>query len=341
MPRFLVAALAALLLLPAAATAKEFPRAHAVDLGSAGYGPGGLPDLDAKPRIPKWLSRWSSGNVHSADHWGNEAAVEQQFQDEHGHILTLATENPGVDLTPFANLLASTYHDDEIQTVHVFVTNRVRLEQICGGDAVACYGPDQGSSGVMIISYEDPDITHAVIHEYGHHVDNNTFNLAGINNCSIDGDGSRRWFFAREMRDRILDNLTCDPRGDWGTLLAEVYAEDYAQMVGIPPEEYHPAISVRRPTGAQLAALQKDLDDPFGPSSETVKGRTGASGTAVGKANFTVPVFVAARNRKGVKSFKVRGCNYQGFKDVFAGKCRIQVKTRRPRQKFSFKLRVF
>src|SRR3954451_9849320 len=170
MPRLLPALIAALpLTVPASALASSLPRGHPVDLSGV-TAPDRLPDLGAQPRVPGYLKL--GGNLHSA-----AADIrEEQFQDQHGHVLSFATDNPSVDLTPFANLLASTYHHGEIELVRVFVTNRANLERICGSDAVACYAPDNPGktrTGLMIISYEDSDIEHAVIHEYGHHVDNN------------------------------------------------------------------------------------------------------------------------------------------------------------------------
>jgi hypothetical protein len=342
MPRILLAAVAALLLLPAAASAhdhKPTPIEGAdIPAAIAEDGAGRLPVLHMNPHIPKWLAR----GVSAASHFGPSELKQEQFQDEHGHILTLATDNPAVDLQPYAGLLAGIRtHGDEMGSLHTFVTNRAGIEEICGADAAACYGQVPGEpGGVMVISYEDDDIVHAVIHEYGHHMDRNTYNLGGIRGCDIGSDGSRRWFFAREMEDRILDRLSCDPRGDWGTLLPEVFAEDFAQLNGIRRDEYHPAITVNPPSRRQLAALETDITNPFEPQAERVSGRARR-----GVANFSVttniPVFLEFDKRRGVRSVKALGCNFEGFRDVFAGRCRVQVKTKRPRGRFSFRLIVY
>jgi hypothetical protein len=259
-------------------------------------------------------------------------------------VLTFATDNRDVDLTPYANLLASTYHRDEIEAIRVFVTNEANLTRVCGADAAACYAPDDpGNSpnGVMVISYEDSDIVHAVIHEYGHHIDNNTYNLGSLSDCGISGDGSRRWFFARQIQDNILDNLSCDPDPGWGQLLPEVFAEDYAQMVGIPEAEYHPAIQLPPPTPAQKSALKKDIDSPFAPASRKVSGRSSRRGTATFKLRFTVPVFVEARNAHGIRSVRLQGCAYPGVTGVFSGTCRVVVKTKARAARYRFKLVAF
>jgi hypothetical protein len=311
------------------------------------HGPAHLVDPYAKQHVPAQLRAWSrrsAHGVHGADHWTGMDVAEQQFEDQHGHVLTFATDNKGLDLTPYANLLASTYHFDEIERVHVFVTSGAKLTEICGSDAAACYaadGSERPFSGLMIISYEDEDPTHAVIHEYGHHIDNNTYNLGGLSDCGIDGDGSRRWFFARQMQDNILERLSCDPQPGWGQLLPEVFAEDYAQLVGLPPEEYHPAIQVQPPTTAQKNALKKDIDRPFGPTTQKVKGRSNRGRTASFRAKLSIPVFAKLRSAHGIKSAAFRGCSLPGVDGVFKGSCKLVVKTKHARQKFSFKLVLY
>jgi hypothetical protein len=343
--RLALAFIAAVLVLPSSAGATDLPRAHRVDLSHATAGPQ-LPDLNAKPRIPaSWFNFAKRGEVHAADHWGGDAAKEERYQDEHGHVLTLATDNAAVDLAPIANLLASTYHYGEIEFLHAFVTSDAEIARLCGADAVACYAadnPGRSRGGVMIISYENTDqLTHAVIHEYGHHVDTNTYNLGGLSDCGINGDGSRRWFFARNMQDRILDRLSCDPEGDWGQLLPEVYAEDYAQMVGIPRSEYHPAITVPPPSTRQKNLLRADLDSPFTPTTRKLKGRSSSRGVKTFRVRIGLPVFLSARKARGVRSVRTSGCTYQGFRNVFEGTCRVVVRTKKARGRFSLNLVAF
>jgi hypothetical protein len=348
--RLLIALLATVLLCPAAALASSsggrvpddpsLPLVHSVDLSGV-KAPARLPDAGAQPRIPAFLEFSHGGGVRAADHWAGRDVKEEQFRDEHGHVLTFATDNAAVDLVPFANLLASTYHRDEIEFVHVFVTSEATLTELCGASAAACYAadnPGKSPGGVMIISYEDSDIAHAVIHEYGHHIDTNTYNLGGLSSCGTSGDGSRRWFFARQMQDNILDNLSCDPDGDWGQLLPEVFAEDYAQMVGIPRAEYHPAIALRPPTARQKKAIRTDIDRPFAPSTRKVSGRSGASGLRSFRFRTSLPVFLAARKRHGVRGLETRGCALRGVKNVVSGTCTVVVQTTRRRGRFSFNL---
>lgn len=339
--RRLLPALAAAAALIAPAAAQALPRAHPIDV-SGPHGPPHLADPYAKQHVPPQLRAWSLGRGKLR--LARAEVREQRFEDQHGHILTLATDNDAVDLTPYANLLASTYHREEIELVRVFVTSGSNLTRICGSDAAACYaadGPEHPFSGLMVISYDDEDPTHAVIHEYGHHIDNNTYNLGGLSDCGIDGDGSRRWFFARQMQDNILQRLSCDPQPGWGQLLPEVFAEDYAQLVGIPREEYHPEIQVRPPTTAQKSALRQDIDEPFAPSTQKVRGHSNGGRVASFRLRLTIPAFAKFRSAHGVKSVAFRGCSYPGVDAVFKGKCKMIVKTKRARQRFSFKLVLY
>jgi hypothetical protein len=344
MPRSLLAALAALLLLPAAASAKPLPHATPIDVSQASDGSDpGIPDPDAPRHFPDWLRSWAGSDLHSAADYPGPVAKEEQYQDEHGHVITLGTDNGAVDLQPFANLLASTYHGDEIQSIKVFVTSTASLEEFCGSDALACYTALRGhSDGLMVVSYESDTGTmiHAVIHEYGHHIDNNTYNLAGIYGCTLDGDGSRRWYLLRQQRDNIVRKLSCDRDADWGHTLAEVYAEDYAQMVGIPRSEYHPAVVVRPPTDAILAGIKADIDEGFEPKSGKVTGRSHANRKVVGKLKLgsAVPVFLQVRKAKGVKAVGLSGCGVARVPDFYFGTCRVTIKTKKPNQRFSFTL---
>jgi hypothetical protein len=72
-----------------------------------------------------------------------------------------------------------------------------------------------------------------------------------------------------------------------------------------------------------------------------VSGRSSASGVARFSFRSTVPVFVAARSKRGVRSVRLRGCNYSDFANVFAGTCKVVVKTKAARAPFSFRLVIY
>ena len=309
----------------------ELPRATALDVEGT-KAKRGIPDLGARPRVPRWLRPSAGQLLRGAHHWEGMDVNEQRYEDEHGHVVTLATDNPAVDLQPWANLLVSTYHYGEVELVHVFVTSALGVSQICGEDAVACYSPDDPDrlfTGVMILSYEDTDAVHTLFHEYGHHMDNQLYNLARISSCAYSSDGSRRWFFARDVEDDILDKTGCDDDTPWELLLGELYAEDYAQLSGAGAPAFDSRMPVLAPSEAQLGALESDIDDPFVPSKHTFKGKYKRSRAARYMA-LDGPSFLQTLTRRGTKRVGVSGCDYEVYLDVFDGICEVGI-TRKSR----------
>jgi hypothetical protein len=191
----------------------------------------------------------------------------EEFVDSHGHRIRVSTDLAGIDLASHAGVLAGTLHYDEIEDLQTVVVDPSRIEAICGEGAGACYMPEdpkRSYRGVMVIPSEDIDLAHIIVHEYGHHVDLQLDNLAHVfpgSACGSDNDGSRNWFFERDVEDDILGRgVSCDPGAEWDRLLGEVYAEDYAWLVGnrnwVLPRE-------RSPTRLQLDALNHDLYEPL------------------------------------------------------------------------------
>lgn len=195
------------------------------------------------------------------------AQAIQPFVDSHGHRISLTTDVPDFDLLQVASVLGALEHGPEIEAVRVHMTTLDAIRGICGEEAVACYQPndsDHSDAGQIWAGVDDPDWIHTVVHEYGHHVDNQLLNLRHLNfGCSFANDGSRNWFFEREVEDDILTTgISCDPDSDWEYLLGEVYAEDYVALNGITNWMLS---SVRSPTQAQLDALSVDMEQNFEP----------------------------------------------------------------------------
>ena len=183
------------------------------------------------------------------------------FPDVHGHRITLATDIPSLDLRQYADLLAATLHRAEIEQVVAEVVPRDQVGTICGHpSAEACYGSRTGSrEGYMWIPHAHEDLAHIVVHEYGHHVDNQLLNLAHLDRCSYASDGSRNWFFARNVS---ATTLSCAPGTEWDRLLPEVFAEDYAWLVG---NRTWVIRGTAPPTAGQTSALAYDFAHPFAP----------------------------------------------------------------------------
>jgi hypothetical protein len=196
-------------------------------------------------------------------------ARTEQFTDAQGRAFRISTDIPDVDLKPFANVLAAVAHGDEITRVRVEAVKLEQMGAVCGNpQAVACYAPDdpqRSFDGQLWFGVDDPDVVHTLVHEYGHHVDNQLLNLGHLGGaCTFGNDGSRNWFFERQLEDAFLQSgISCRPDADWEHLLGEVFAEDFAQLNGIQGWVLR---SVRPPTQTQLGAMAFDMRERYRPS---------------------------------------------------------------------------
>ena len=193
-------------------------------------------------------------------------AITQTFTDEHGHPITLSTDPPGVNLSVFAAVLGGTIHGDEITQLRIEVVSLAQTGATCGNvDAVACYMPDdpaRSAAGQMWFAADDPDVIHTIVHEYGHHMDNQLLNLNSLGLCDYSSDGSRDWFFERDLHDDIVgEGFGCRSE-TWELLLPELFAEDFVVLNGI---DAWMLPSAPPPTQGQLDALAYDIDNPFVP----------------------------------------------------------------------------
>jgi hypothetical protein len=194
------------------------------------------------------------------------AAFSEQFIDVGDHVVTMTTDIPGLDLLPYAQLLTWVIHYDEIEDVTVEVVAPTRIAEVCGEGAVGCYQPEnpgRSPRGWMWIPSVHPDLDHILVHEYGHHMDNQLLNLAHLDmGCDASGDGSRDWFFRRDADDSLLDSgISCSSDNDWSYLLAELYAEDYTWLHG--NRYWRPDFPVGPPGDLQLEAMSSDMASPF------------------------------------------------------------------------------
>jgi hypothetical protein len=194
------------------------------------------------------------------------AATTRIFEDAQHRAIRISTDVPGLDLAPYAAVLAGIpLHGREIQYLAVEVVAPDKIGAVCGSDdAAACYGadnPGRSRAGHMFIPTSDRDLVHIITHEYGHHMDNQLLNLGGLGfGCDVDADGSRRWFFARDLEDKIFNRgFDCSPSTDWDHLLPELYAEDFARANGMTGWR----MPVPPPSHTELDALRTDVSRPF------------------------------------------------------------------------------
>jgi hypothetical protein len=197
-------------------------------------------------------------------------AARQQFADLEGRTIAIATEVEGLALEPYARVLAAVRHGDEIEDLIVMVVSAKRMSKICGAWAAACYAsddPDLHSRGQMWIDASDSDWIHSVVHEYGHHVDAQLLNLARIDDTCADPtyDGSRNWFFRRELDDGLFAHGFDCLDTPWEQTLGELYAEDFVELNGIDQWREDIGRHVGPPSEAAKQALARDMELAFSP----------------------------------------------------------------------------
>jgi hypothetical protein len=222
----------------------------------------------------------------------------EKFTDRDGLSITVGTPLPVLDLRPIASVLAGSVHGGELETVRVWVVFKRDVGGACGTgpEVAACYIADThgGRSGSIVVGYDDPDRTHTLVHEYGHHVDNQLFNLAQLGQCTMSSDGSRRWFFARDSRDGIRRRAGCTTTFPHDRRIGEVFAEDYVALNQIrdwflrtfPP-----------PTDAVLGAMRRDIRRPFVPRVRRYRGRLVRHGRRTHRLRLDAPTYLGARLR--------------------------------------------
>lgn len=227
----------------------------------------------------------------------------ETFADAAGRQFLVGTDLPDVDLAPFAGILIGAIHGDELRRVQVLVAQRADLDALCSDKAAACYfGADDGSGrGQINVAADDPDLRHSLIHEYGHHIDNQLpgigkgISLSGLS-CSVGGDGSRRWLFARERQSRVLSShrFGCDPTSTpWDRLLPELFAEDYAYVNGIRDWQIP---GVAPPNRQVLAALRADMRWPLRVRKRVWRGQlAGAGSQRLFKLRLTLPTLLGLK----------------------------------------------
>ncbi|MGK2877992.1 MAG: hypothetical protein ACSLFF_05395 [Solirubrobacterales bacterium] len=188
------------------------------------------------------------------------------YTDSAGRNFTIDTTVPGADLNAFGAVLNSTYHGAEIADLIVHVVTLAQIATICGSNqALACYlptDPTRNGKGQIWMADDDADWKHSLVHEYGHHMDNQLLNIAHLNDfgisrgCGIDGDASREWFFARVLAGNLSNSFSCNTP-IWENLLPELFAEDFVVFNGITGWQLTTAAP---PSSSALKSMKRDID---------------------------------------------------------------------------------
>lgn len=226
----------------------------------------------------------------------------EAYTDAAGNEIVLGTSIDGLDLAYFASVLAGVVHGSEISELRTRVVAPEEVAQFCGTEGtagvVACYYADDASrlfSGEIVIPSAHPQLEHAIVHEYGHHMDNQLLNLGHLSQfCDFGQDGSRRWFFVRDAYDDLSSLSGCTQEVAYERLLGELYAEDFVAYNGI--DEWQ--LSAFPPPGARaLSALGSDIARPFAPRRERYSGWLMRGRYQSRLLRFKMPIFLTIRLR--------------------------------------------
>lgn len=180
---------------------------------------------------------------------GEAMAAEVILQDTEGRPLRFDVRADGVDPEWYAALLRAAPHGNEIAAVRVDIVSRDDLRSICGREASGCYSRNT----ITVPAEQSEDNAHTVVHEYGHHLDRST-PVAGVG----EPNGTSIWWRARGMEQLVrLASVARTYILGWNRSIAEIFAEDYAQLA-LPGSPF--AIPwLEAPDETVLAAIRADL----------------------------------------------------------------------------------
>ena len=195
-------------------------------------------------------------------------ADRRTADDGQGNTMTFQVDAPGASIDHDVAVLRSIVHGSEIQNVTFRIVPQTAVAADCGSaDAAACYMGVSNGTGQIIVA-DSPTVDHALVHEYGHHLDNTYHHGA-----APEPNGTAGWWAARGMADLVGKGLVApDYRLGWDHSIAEIFAEDYTQLnLNVPDKiTWLPA-----PSTAVLAALRRDLQGaPPAPSGTAPGGTT-------------------------------------------------------------------
>jgi hypothetical protein len=169
----------------------------------------------------------------------------------------------------WADFFDSLLHGTEISLIQIYLLTPTEISDICGRDALACYGGNQ-----LFTPAEDPasDLSAESVaaHEYGHHVAEHRVNPPWT---AIDW-GPKRWasaeqVCANERAGRFVpgaedaQNYQFNPGEGW----AETYRYLNEQRLGLPHAPWEIVSDDFFPSAATLAAAQLDITSPWSSST--------------------------------------------------------------------------
>jgi hypothetical protein len=147
-------------------------------------------------------------------------------RDNAGRPITFDVRAAGTDVEWYAGLLRAAAHGDEIALVTIRIVPEEEIAAQCGAAAAACYGPRAGRGTIVVPTGRDDRLARILLHEYGHHLDR-AWAVGGVS----EPNGTPGWWARRGIADLLNGGLVAfDYSLGWSRSVAEIFAEDYAQI---------------------------------------------------------------------------------------------------------------
>jgi hypothetical protein len=179
---------------------------------------------------------------------GGASAAIVTSTDLQGRRITFDVRATAVDTNWYTDVLRATAHGNEISNVTIRIVPDQSIDGLCGDEAAACFTHVSGRPTIMIPAGKNQHIEGALIHEYGHFLDESTPNpgFPELNGIPV-------WWADRGMSALLASHqVVFDYSLGWSHSIAEIFAEDYA-YIHVGPS-YHYAITWLSPPDDKLKA---------------------------------------------------------------------------------------
>ena len=228
-------------------------------------------------------------------------------RDAQGRAITFDVRATAVDVEWYAAILRAAAHGNEISTVTIRILPEDGVEAQCEGDAVACYGTRRGVRTIVVPAGRNDFVAHALLHEYGHHLDS-----AWPVVSTRELDGTPVWWSLRGMA-TLLDSgsVAFDYSLGWSRSIAEIFAEDYAYIH--LPIRYSirwlspPDDALRNALLAELGGTSTPAPAPPAAAPQPVV--VNRSGTLAARGVRTLPFELSGPGRRVTYTVTLAGAN--------------------------------
>jgi hypothetical protein len=184
-----------------------------------------------------------------------------------GETVTVLVSNAlDASVTPesWAEFIAHLPHGSEISKLTTYIAPLDEVQQLCGAQALGCYGQDElVSIGETLVDGTTPD--EVVRHEYGHHIAYNRTNPPWV---AVDW-GPKYWASSLDVCARVTEGSAFpgDEALHYDQNPGEAWAETYRlyaeRQAGILTTSWPIVSSSYFPTEAAYAAAERDVLQPW------------------------------------------------------------------------------